>query len=74
MENARIGRFEVYLSDDGKTWGNPVAAGAFARGVDWQVVRFKGKGRFLRLVALSGLDGQNYVAAAELEVIPKDGP
>ena len=69
MENARIGSFEVYLSDDRENWGKPVAAGWFAHGDDWQLVAFEGNGRYLRFVALSGLDGQNFVAAAELEVV-----
>jgi hypothetical protein len=69
MDNARIGRFEVYLSDDRGNWGTPVATGSFARGWDWQAVSFTGKGRYLRLVALTGLDGQHYVAAAELDVV-----
>jgi hexosaminidase len=71
MENGRIGKYEVYVSDDLTRWGKPVARGTFAAGSDSQTVPFAApaKGRYLRFVALSELNGHRFAAIADLDVI-----
>lgn len=71
MENGRIGRYEVFVSDNLKNWGEPAARGTFAPGSDSQAITFAKvqRGRFIRFVALSELNGHNFAAIADLDVI-----
>lgn len=63
--------YEVYVSEDGETWGEPVAKGTFAKDKNKKKVMFATpvKGRYVRLRALSSQNGQDYGAAAEIEVL-----
>lgn len=70
--NGLIKDFAIYVSDDGKTWRSPVAKGAFEKGHARKTVKFAqvAKGKYLRFVALSALDGKlPFAALAELEII-----
>jgi beta-galactosidase len=70
--SGRIGQYEVFVSSDGKEWGNAVAKGAFSPVSTVQNILF-GKSveaRFIRLRALSEQNGHSYAAIAELEIIP----
>lgn len=71
MENGRIGRYEVFVSDDLKSWEEPAARGMFAPGSDSQAITFAKvqRGRFIRFVALSELNGHNFAAIADLDLI-----
>ncbi len=63
--------YEVYVSVDGKEWGDPVAKGTFSKDKSRKRVIF-GKpveGRYVRLRALNSQNGQDYGAAAEIEVL-----
>ena len=67
-----IQSYEFYVSEDGKNWGQPAAKGTFSIDEDMeQVIAFDRPhhGRFVRLVALSGFNGQAFAAVAELDVI-----
>ncbi|MGS2619427.1 family 20 glycosylhydrolase [Micromonospora sp. LZ34] len=65
--NGTISRFEVYLSTDGATWGSPVASGTFAPGSGEKWVPFAERdARYVRLVALSEINGGPWAAAAEI--------
>ena len=65
--NGTIAGYQFYVSDDGTTWGTAVAAGTLAANTTEKTVRFTAKtGRFVRLVALSEINGQPYTSAAEL--------
>ncbi len=68
--NGRIGRFELYISRDGRDWGKALAAGRFPDMTDLQVIEFDRsvKGRFLRLVALSEVNGNAWTSAAEIGI------
>lgn len=66
--NGTIGQFECYVSDSDKEFGKPVLTGSFARGNAENVVPFpaKAKGRYLRLRALSEVNGRPWTSIAEL--------
>ncbi|NQT89361.1 discoidin domain-containing protein, partial [bacterium] len=67
----RIKAYEFYVSADGKTWGQPVAKGAWPDTTRLQTVRCKPTaGRYVRLVAKSGILGDRPACViAELFVL-----
>ena len=68
-QNGRIRKFELYVSADGQKWGKPAATGALPNTLDEQQVDFApAKGRFVRLVALSGYSDE-IAAIAELSLL-----
>jgi beta-galactosidase len=71
MDHGHVKDYEVYLSRDGNTWGEPVARGTFRKGALTQTIRLPEpvSGRFLKFVALSEQSGAPYATAAELNVI-----
>jgi len=71
MSNGWIAQYQVYVSSDGKNWGQPVASGNFKKESTEKKVLFKrsAKGRFVRFVAVSGFDGQIFASVAELDII-----
>ncbi|UCG58973.1 MAG: discoidin domain-containing protein, partial [Phycisphaerales bacterium] len=71
MSNGWIARYQVYVSSDGRNWGEPVASGNFKKDGTEKKVLFKksAKGRFVRFAALSGFDGQIFTSIAELNII-----
>jgi len=67
--NGRIGQYEFYVSADGTNWGTPVASGTFPNSTAQQTVTFTAKsGRFVRLRALSSVNGTAFTAVANLQV------
>jgi hypothetical protein len=67
--NGRIGRYEVYVSTDGTTWGAPVAGGTFANSTALQSARFPATfGRYVQLRALTEVNGNKFTSVAELNV------
>ncbi len=69
--NGRIRECEIYLSTDGRQWGEPAARSVLANAPERQDVRFAApkETRFLRLRALSGFDDQPFASLAELSVL-----
>ena len=63
--NGTIGDYEVYVSADGKTWGKPASAGTFSGD---RLVKLGKRGRYLRLVAGSEVNGNPWTSCAELNV------
>jgi hypothetical protein len=72
MSNGWISKYQVFVSTDGKNWGKPCAAGTFQKGRSDKNIPFDKActGRFVRFVALSGFEGQDFAAIAELNIIP----
>jgi endo-alpha-N-acetylgalactosaminidase len=67
--NGRIANYEFYVSADGVTWGSQVAAGTLLNVAQAQEVRFTAKpGRFIRLRALTEVNGRAYASMAEINV------
>ena len=72
--NGSIKDYEVYVSQDGRDWGAPVAKGAFTAKADLKRVDFPSAMtvRLLKLVALSGHARGPWASVAELELQPAD--
>src|SRR5215813_10870107 len=67
--NGTIAGYEFYVSPDGTTWGTAVATGTLAADTSEKIVRFTAQtGRYVRLVAVSEINGQPWTSAAELSV------
>ncbi|MEC0089690.1 discoidin domain-containing protein [Paenibacillus macquariensis] len=69
--NGIIKDYKFYVSMDGVNWGDPVATGTFASDNTDKEVKFNGSviGRYIRLVALSEINGQAYTSVAELNIL-----
>lgn len=69
--NGRIASYRIETSNDGEAW-TTVAEGVFPNNPARQNVTFKKPvtARFLRLVALSEVNGQDFTSLAELDIIP----
>ncbi|HEY3002803.1 MAG TPA: discoidin domain-containing protein [Kribbellaceae bacterium] len=65
--NGGIASYEVYVSTDGVNWGAPVRTGTFAADKAEKLVTFPATtGRYLRLRALSEINGGPWTSAAEI--------
>ncbi len=68
--NGAIKDYEFYISDDDKDFGQPVKKGTFAEGSEKKTVNFDAKkGRFIKLRALSEINGEAWTSAAEIGVV-----
>ena len=73
--NGRIDAYEFYVSADGSNWGTAVATGNFIDSEDEQEVLFSEKvGNYIRLVALSEVNGEPWTSVAELNVLGEGAP
>jgi hypothetical protein len=74
--NGWIKECEVFVSDDGREWGSPVATATLGSSPALQSIAFDRTvaPRFLKLVARSGFDEKPYASLAELRVIPASAP
>lgn len=68
--NGRVRGFELYLSEDGSSWGKSVLEGEMKNTAGWTTVRWPSivKARFFRFRALSEWHGGPWTSAAELDV------
>ncbi len=69
--NGNIKEYEVQVSMDGKTWGQPVATGTFANDRHLKRILFAKpvRARYLRFTAKSSQDGQDFATCAEFSVL-----
>ncbi|MPV48664.1 family 20 glycosylhydrolase [Pseudactinotalea sp. HY160] len=73
--NGRIADYDIYVSSDGTTWGDPVVTGTFSTALFPQVVEFAPvEGRFVKLVAKTSQAGNEFAGAAEIRIggLPAD--
>jgi len=70
--NGWIKKYKLYLSNDGKNWGQPAAQGEFANSSKLQIIplRYPRKARYIRLVAHSEMQGNFFTTVAEISIIP----
>ena len=69
--NGNIKEYKIELSQDGKTWSDPVCKGTFENNLKEKRVMFDKphKARFLRFTALSSQNGSEFASGAEFSVI-----
>ncbi len=68
--NGTVARYSIYVSQDGKTWGNPVASGAFASNTTEKEVSFSPvTGSYVKFVAQSEINGKSFASAAEISIL-----
>jgi beta-galactosidase len=69
-QNGMVKNFEVYLSNDGSTWGSPVVSGQFKNTTSQQVAKLTTPttGRYLKFVAKSEINGNAWTSAAEIGI------
>ena len=68
--NGGIAGYQFSVSTDGSNWGSLAASGTFANTDTEKTVPFLGRtGRYVRLVAISEVFGQQYTSAAELTTL-----
>ena len=69
--NGHIKQYRVQVSNDGKTWSEPVCEGQFDAGGKEKRVLFAKpqQARYLRFTALSSQDGRDFATGAEFSVL-----
>jgi hypothetical protein len=68
--NGRISQYQFYVSTSPSNWGSTVASGTFANNSSEKEVTFTAKtGQYVRLVALSEVNGNPWTSAAEINVL-----
>lgn len=72
--NGHIKDYEIYLSADGRDWGQPAASGSFNDKPDKQFVLLHQlvTARFLKLVALNETKSQDFATVAKLDIEPAE--
>ncbi|BBO82779.1 hypothetical protein DSCO28_33450 [Desulfosarcina ovata subsp. sediminis] len=69
-QNGRIEHYEFYLSEDGVTWGDPVAAGFFDNTAEEKEVNFSTvTARYIKFVGLSEIHGNDWASIAEFNIL-----
>ncbi|HJV66417.1 MAG TPA: discoidin domain-containing protein [Geomonas sp.] len=67
--NGTIAKYAFYVSSDGINWGTAVATGTWANNTQLKSVSFAAKtGQYIRLQALSEVNGGPWTSAAEINV------
>ena len=69
--NGWVKDYEIYVSQDGKNWGEPIAKGTFANNAELKKVMFSKpvKARYIRFRALNEQHGQDFASGAEFQLI-----
>ena len=68
--NGTIAGYEIYVTEDTSNWGSAVASGTWANNSDQKEVDFNAvDGRYVRLLAKSEVNGNNWASAAEINII-----
>jgi len=68
--NGRIRNYELYVSIDGKDWGNPIAKGVLSNRDAPQRIGVSARGRYVKLVALTDHSNGGWAALAEFDIEP----
>jgi hypothetical protein len=70
-DHGTIKDYEFYVSNDGKEFGRPVKKGTFEPGKEKKTESFEPiKCRFIKLRAISEINGLPYTSAAEIGIVP----
>ena len=72
-DHGGIKAYEFYVSDDGKEFGTAVKTGEFTANKEKKTVTFDGKKcRFIKLRAVSEINGEPWTSAAEIGIVLAD--
>ncbi len=72
--NGTIAHYQFFVSVDGSTWGTPVSDATFPANTSQKIASFSpATGRYVRLVALSEINGNPWTSAAEINVTAGGG-
>ncbi|SPT52612.1 Sialidase precursor [Actinomyces bovis] len=66
VSNGWLADYKVYVSDDGKTWGEPVATGRLKSQAEPQTIAFDAQGQYVKLEGLSSVNDRPNMSAAEI--------
>lgn len=71
MSNGRVKAYAIYLSQDGTSWGSPVASGTFPDSPRAQTVRFDAPktAKYIRFEVKSDQSGGDHGAVGEIEIV-----
>lgn len=73
--NGNIGEHKIYLSNDGVNWGNPLAIGTYLNDATTKRTVFANTfARYVRLFAITEVNGNPWTSAAEINVEEAPGP
>jgi hypothetical protein len=72
--NGRIAKYEVRVSSDGERWSEPLASGTWPNSPETKTATFDEPvtARYVRLVALSEVNGKPFASAAEVAPLLSD--
>ena len=74
MENGRVKDYEIFFSDDGKTWGQPgrqpAALRTHADEEQEATLSRPVTARFMKFVVKSEVNGNTFASIAELDIVP----
>jgi len=73
MSNGRVARCEIYLSRDGRDWGEPVASAEWPDTGELQKVVFGStkNAQYIKLVITKEVSGNPFAAIAEIDIQPE---
>ncbi|MES2474680.1 MAG: Ig-like domain-containing protein [Verrucomicrobiota bacterium] len=70
-----IGAYEIFVSNDGISWGNPVASGTFLRNHELKDIRFGTvTARYILLRGSSSVSSETSISVAEIDLIQDTTP
>ncbi len=66
--------YEFYVSNDTNDWGDAVKSGSFARDITYKEAKIvvPETGRYVKVVALSEINGEPFTSAAEIDILYYD--
>lgn len=69
--NGSISGYEFYISNDTLNWGSAMLSGEFEQSSNWKetMLDIPAKGRYIKMVALSEINGNAYLSVAEIAVL-----
>ena len=69
-QNGMVKQYEIFLSNDGKTWGTAAVSGSFINTTALQVAKLKTPtaARYMKFVAKSEINGRAWTSAAEIGI------
>ncbi|MGQ9761675.1 MAG: discoidin domain-containing protein [Thermogutta sp.] len=72
--NGLVAEFEVYVSEDGKSWGDPIARGTWDPRPVERIIRFSRSitAQWIKFVAKREIRSQQFTSIAELDIIPSE--